>query len=981
MRRFTEILSILLLLTCVIYLSPALAAQVRSSDTAVSIIETRLLDGKSDDVVIQVWGPVGPNTEVRSTQKLIMRTPEAGYVIYIDDFPTANLFHPVRYAFVSETDGEVTVKNAQSSPLNFRDFHQVKTAIGDVLGAAENRRAPLPSGSPDPTRSDRWAVLMNGGHNQGNNHVRYWNDLSNIYIALNWTYGFADDHIIVLCSDGLNPAPDQSNGLNSDPDLDGDGDDDIMYSCTLSDVDFVFGELVNMLAADDKLFIFATDHGSSVSGWSTLFNLWNMESLYDYHFASLLDALPQCEIICTFEPCYSGGFLDDIAVPPGPRVASSACSYDQVSYAMPPDYMYDTYVFHWTAAVKGEDAYGVPVDADYNSDGMVTMDEAFYYAETHDQSNEDPQYAEYPVGIGAGISLWPTGSGPFLVVADKEIDDIGGNNNGAADPGETISMVLTLSNAGSGTASNIVGTLSTTDPYLTVTQNTATFPDLAHFEQGQGTPPYQIDISSSCPQGQSVSCDLHIEADSAYTNDLIVSFIVGDPMYAPVGPDAYGYYAYDILDVPLGPTYDWVEISADSGGPGTMVNFTADDQVFHFALPFGFQFYGATYDSFTVAANGWIGMGTITEDDYSNSGIPDADGPPSMIAIYWEDLSPQRANSGKVWSWYDETNHRQIVEYNHIEQFAPTGSFETFQVILLDAVYYPTATGDGQILFQYKEPSPTVQAEGTIGIENSAETIGLQYVYDGAYDEHAAPIDRGMAILFTALEANPFVVVELYPVNPPIQIPATGGIFGYSIMVANNEGTSQNVDLWIDVTLPSGSPYGPVVGPLNLTLPAGFANDRDREQAVPINAPAGTYQYNAYLGLYPTPIYSTSSFDFEKLATGDGEPVSGWANWGESFELLSANETELPDKFALLGCYPNPFNPTTVLRFQMPDASLVNLTIFDISGRKVAELISGWRDAGVHEVTFDGTGLASGIYIYQLDIGSHSASSKMVMMK
>ncbi|MEJ2306152.1 MAG: hypothetical protein P8Y30_01165, partial [candidate division WOR-3 bacterium] len=56
------------------------------------------------------------------------------------------------------------------------------------------------------------------------------------------------------------------------------------------------------------------------------------EEITDTHFASLLDALPDCEKICTFEPCFSGGFLDDIVVPPGPVVASSACSHNEYSY-------------------------------------------------------------------------------------------------------------------------------------------------------------------------------------------------------------------------------------------------------------------------------------------------------------------------------------------------------------------------------------------------------------------------------------------------------------------------------------------------------------------------------------------------------------------------------------------------------------------------------------------------------------------------
>jgi hypothetical protein len=245
---------------------------------------------------------------------------------------------------------------------------------------------------------------MNGGYNQGNNHVRYWNDLSNIYIALNHGYGFPDENIIVLCSDGLDPAPDQSNGQNSNPDLDGDGDDDIMYSCVLSNIDMVFADLANNLTEANELFIFQTDHGSSSGGWNTVFNLWNYEELTDAHFAELLETLPDCEIICTFEPCFSGGFLDDIVVPPGPIVASSACRHDEYSWAMN-NLEYDEYVFHWTAAVNWEDAYGEPVDADYNEDGIITMDEAFIYAETHDVQPEDPQYGDYPENLGSNISL------------------------------------------------------------------------------------------------------------------------------------------------------------------------------------------------------------------------------------------------------------------------------------------------------------------------------------------------------------------------------------------------------------------------------------------------------------------------------------------------------------------------------------------------------------------------------------------------
>ncbi len=88
-----------------------------------------------------------------------------------------------------------------------------------------------------------------------------------------------------------------------------------------------------------------------------------------------------------------------------------------------------------------------------------------------------------------------------------------------------------------------------------------------------------------------------------------------------------------------------------------------------------------------------------------------------------------------------------------------------------------------------------------------------------------------------------------------------------------------------------------------------------------------------------------------------------------------------PDEFALYQAYPNPFNPTTAISYQLAASSLVNLTVYDIAGRKVAELVNGWRNAGMHEVNFDASNLASGIYLYRLSAGDFTASGKMVLMK
>lgn len=98
-------------------------------------------------------------------------------------------------------------------------------------------------------------------------------------------------------------------------------------------------------------------------------------------------------------------------------------------------------------------------------------------------------------------------------------------------------------------------------------------------------------------------------------------------------------------------------------------------------------------------------------------------------------------------------------------------------------------------------------------------------------------------------------------------------------------------------------------------------------------------------------------------------------------EMPSAETTVAPLKFSLVPPYPNPFNLTTVIRFTLPSASRVNLQVYDIAGRSVMTLVNGWREAGVHEVTFDGADIPSGIYLARLQAGDFTAVQKLVLLK
>jgi myo-inositol-hexaphosphate 3-phosphohydrolase len=89
----------------------------------------------------------------------------------------------------------------------------------------------------------------------------------------------------------------------------------------------------------------------------------------------------------------------------------------------------------------------------------------------------------------------------------------------------------------------------------------------------------------------------------------------------------------------------------------------------------------------------------------------------------------------------------------------------------------------------------------------------------------------------------------------------------------------------------------------------------------------------------------------------------------------------IPTEYVIHQNYPNPFNPATHIRFGLPRATHVKLTIYNIIGQQVAVLVDGERDAGYHVVNFDGAGKASGIYLYHLQAGNFQTVKKMLLLK
>jgi Secretion system C-terminal sorting domain len=132
---------------------------------------------------------------------------------------------------------------------------------------------------------------------------------------------------------------------------------------------------------------------------------------------------------------------------------------------------------------------------------------------------------------------------------------------------------------------------------------------------------------------------------------------------------------------------------------------------------------------------------------------------------------------------------------------------------------------------------------------------------------------------------------------------------------------------------------------------------------------------------YPTssPAYTAADGDYPvgdlnwfpaRYAAWLNDPVSS-VRFGDGF----------PASFELAQNYPNPFNPVTTITYSVPREAKVKLEVYDLLGRRVATLVDGLQQVGTHSVSFGGSSLASGVYLYRLSAPDQMITRKMVLMK
>ncbi len=361
------------------------------------------------------------------------------------------------------------------------------------------------------------------------------------------------------------------------------------------------------------------------------------------------------------------------------------------------------------------------------------------------------------------FSFWSPVKAPEFQIMSYAVSSPGGVIN----PGTTYDLTISVKNAGSMLGRNVRGVLRSFDGALLVVDSVGSFGNINPGETSSNSgDPFRIYVSSQVHFGRKIPISILFSTQDGFLQSVPFELVVGtDTNYVYLGPDAYGYYCYDNFRThPRSPIYQWIEIDPQMGGSGTVIPL-GDEDTRVLPLPFTFKFYGVNYDTITICSNGYILMGSLRHPDMYNWVFPSLSAPPAIVAPFWDDLNP--SYGGRVCYYYDQNNHRFIVEWSrvkHVHNFTnpSPGEEQTFQVIFLDPAYYPTPSGDGEILFQYKEiiNDDVWHKYATVGIQDHTQSIGLLYTYNNTYHPSRAPLANSRAIKFTTNPPDPLSDLE-----------------------------------------------------------------------------------------------------------------------------------------------------------------------------------------------------------------------------
>lgn len=432
-----------------------------------------------------------------------------------------------------------------------------------------------------------------------------------------------------------------------------------------------------------------------------------------------------------------------------------------------------------------------------------------------------------------------------------------------------------------------------------------------------------------------------------------------NPNYGGGGSNQGGYYFANSLatNAPSHPSFNWIDISTT--GTDVIGDLSDDNVIGPYDIGFTFNFFGNDYTQFYISSNGFITFVTTSSSYPGNQTIPTAGAPNAIVALFWDDLNPTDPDVLNPHCYYgNDSNGNLVVTFeNYPEYGADADGWITCQLILKQ---------NGNIKFQYKEHGASINLNGaTVGIENEDGTLGVQYRYDNS----GGPL-FGSPLAVEFGQDDQSLPVEL---NSFIAQAGNNRVF----LKWTTQSEVNNLGFEIYRSLSKDGEYDLIASYENYDNLRGSGNSNTAHNYAFTDA-------NVHNGI--TYYYKLADVSMNGKRHFHG-PISVIPNKnGANLQ----NTGTIPRTFALKNNYPNPFNPTTTIGFDIPMVPggkiQVDLSIYNMLGQKVRTLVSDVLTPGSYQITWDGKNdngvqVANGIYFYGIRTEKFTRFRKMILMK
>ena len=520
-------------------------------------------------------------------------------------------------------------------------------------------------------------------------------------------------------------------------------------------------------------------------------------------------------------------------------------------------------------------------------------------------------------------------SGPYLVFNDCTVSDDDGDNDGMLDEGEDVGIWVSVENVGVDLTTGVYGLLSSDDEFVTIVEGGRSFVDVYPGGTGSCIEPFLVSVAGDIPDGHLVSFDLEMQSDQGNW-DMSFSLSAQAPVLA--------CGALTVVDLPYGNGSG----TADAGETITLR-----------------MMVGNTGSSDCGAALGTLSCSDINVIIHDAAGacaaIP-VDGEALMASFEVEILAGCPEPSSIVFELLveGESGYSALVDF----ELPVGGWFDDFEI---DRGWTVGAPGD----------------DAATGIWTRVDPIGTEY---NGYqiqpeDDHTpAPgtmcFVTGQGSVGGAVGENDVDGGTTTLLSPVFNLAdATSATLSYWRWYTEDKGTNAGDDYWdVDVTAD---------GVNWVSLEHTNVSD---ESWVPMSFELGEF------------VALSSTVQLRFIASDEGanslmeaavDDVLLNAQWSIQTDV---DESAIPARLALGANFPNPFNPKTTLRFDLPEKGQVDLAVYDVRGRRIATIASGMMDAGSYELIWNGVDesgkpVASGVYFSRIAFGKDVLTNKMIMLK